>query len=191
MNLLSDTILLYIDRGEKVEIKSLIKRAKKGDKEALLQLVMNQKNDYYKLAYIYMKNEEDALDVIQDMIVILYENIHKLKKDNSFYSWSKTILANTCKSILRNNRRIIPLGNIEEKETYEAYENPEDRIILDKCLSKLNPIHEEAIRLKYLLDLDYKTIGEILNIPLGTVKSRISIGMKDLREIMGGEYGND
>lgn len=80
MNLLSDTILLYIDRGEKVEIKSLIKRAKKGDKEALLQLVMNQKNDYYKLAYIYMKNEEDALDVIQDMIVILYENIHKLKK---------------------------------------------------------------------------------------------------------------
>lgn len=83
------------------------------------------------------------------------------------------------------------MGNIEEKETYEAYENPEDRIILDKCLSKLNPIHEEAIRLKYLLDLDYKTIGEILNIPLGTVKSRISIGMKDLREIMGGEYGND
>lgn len=54
MNLLSDTILLYIDRGEKVEIKSLIKRAKKGDKEALLQLVMNQKNDYYKLAYIYI-----------------------------------------------------------------------------------------------------------------------------------------
>lgn len=101
MNFFNSQILLYIDRGGKVKEELLIKQAKNGDKEALLKLVMAQKTDYYKLAYVYMKNENDALDAIQDMIVILYENIHKLKKDTAFYSWSKTILVNSCKNILK------------------------------------------------------------------------------------------
>lgn len=57
MNLFSVTILLYIDRGEELEGKLLIKQAKNGDKEALLKLVIAQKTDYYKLAYVYMKME--------------------------------------------------------------------------------------------------------------------------------------
>ncbi|MBU5436530.1 RNA polymerase sigma factor [Tissierella sp. MSJ-40] len=180
-----------MDRGEKVEIKLLIKQAKNGDKEALLRLVMAQQLDYYKLAYVYMKNEDDALDAIQDMIVIIYENIHKLKNDDAFYSWSKTILVNSCKSILRKNKKIVPLENIREEGTYEIYENPEDKIVLEKYLSELSPKHQEIIRLKYFLDLDYETIGQILKIPIGTVKSRMSVGMRKLKESMGGEYLND
>jgi RNA polymerase sigma-70 factor (ECF subfamily) len=191
MNFFSGTILLCIDRGEKVEIKLLIKQAKNGDKEALLRLVMAQQLDYYKLAYVYMKNEDDALDAIQDMIVIIYENIHKLKNDDAFYSWSKTILVNSCKSILRKNKKIVLLENIREEGTYEIYENPEDKIVLEKYLSKLSPKHQEIIRLKYFLDLDYETIGKILKIPIGTVKSRMSVGMRKLKESMGGEYLND
>ncbi len=191
MNFFSGTILLCIDRGEKVEIKLLIRQAKNGDKEALLRLVMAQQLDYYKLAYVYMKNEDDALDAIQDMIVIIYENIHKLKNDDAFYSWSKTILVNSCKSILRKNKKIVPLENIREEGTYEIYENPEDKIVLEKYLSKLSPKHQEIIRLKYFLDLDYETIGKILKIPIGTVKSRMSVGMRKLKESMGGEYLND
>lgn len=174
-----------------MEIKLLIKQAKNGDKEALLRLVMAQQLDYYKLAYVYMKNEDDALDAIQDMIVIIYENIHKLKNDDAFYSWSKTILVNSCKSILRKNKKIVPLENIREEGTYEIYENPEDKIVLEKYLSKLSPKHQEVIRLKYFLDLDYETIGQILKIPIGTVKSRMSAGMRKLKESMGGEYLND
>lgn len=84
-----------------METELLIKKAKKGDKEALLQLVMAHEADYYKLAYVYMKNKDDALDAMQDMIVILYENMSKLKKEESFYSWSKTILVNLCKNKLK------------------------------------------------------------------------------------------
>ena len=96
MNFLKVIILLYVERGEKVDTKLLIKRAKNGDKEALLELVMSQQTEYYKLAYVYMKDKDQALDALQDMIVILYENISKLKKEESFYSWSKTILVNLC-----------------------------------------------------------------------------------------------
>lgn len=63
-----------------MDIEVLIRKAKQGDKEALVQLIMAEKKDFYKLAYLYMRNEEDALDALQDTIVILYENIHKLKK---------------------------------------------------------------------------------------------------------------
>ncbi len=184
MNLFSVTILLYIDRGEELEEKLLIKQAKNGDKEALLKLVIAQKTDYYKLAYVYMKNEDDALDAIQDMIVILYENIHKLKKDDSFYSWSKTILVNSCKNILKKNKKIVSLEAVKEEDGYEVYNNPEDKIVLEKYLSKLSPKHQEVIRLRYFLDLDYETIGEILKVPLGTVKSRINIAMGNLRKSM-------
>ncbi|NLY66156.1 MAG: RNA polymerase subunit sigma-24, partial [Tissierellia bacterium] len=54
-----------IERGEILEEKLFIKKAKKGDKEALIRLIMNKKNEYYKLAYVYMKNREDALDALQ------------------------------------------------------------------------------------------------------------------------------
>ena len=174
--------------GEKVETKFLVKQAKRGNKEALLQLIMAQKDDYYRLAYVYLKNEEDSMDVLQDMILILYENIPKLRKEGSFYSWSKTILVNECKRRLREKKRMIPLDNMKEEPFEEYYDISEDKIVLEKYLSKLNEKHKEVIRLRYLLDLDYKSISEILKIPLGTVKSRLSIGMEKLRESIGGEF---
>lgn len=48
------------------------------------------------MAYVYMKNHDDALDITEDMILKVYENIKKLKDEHAFYSWSKTILVNCC-----------------------------------------------------------------------------------------------
>ena len=175
-------------RGEKVEEKLLIKQAKRGNKESLLKLVMIQEMDYYKLAYVYLKNQEDSMDAMQDMMVILYENISKLKKDNSFYSWSKTILVNLAKKRLKENNKLVSLDDIKELSIDNIYTPTEDSLILESYLSKLSENHKEIIKLKYYLDLDYEAISEILDIPLGTVKSRLSIGMKSLKESMGGEF---
>lgn len=173
-----------------MEEKLLIKRAKKGDKESLLTLVMNQKSDYYKLAYVYMKNKEDALDIMQEMIVILYQNISKLKKDEAFYSWSKTILVNCCKKALKDKQKIVSIEMIKEP-SYEMDGNIEGNIVLEEYLSKLKPIHREIIRLKFILDLDYKSIAEVLDLPLGTVKSRINTAMKNLKISMEGDNLNE
>jgi len=171
-----------------MDIKLLIKQAKKGDKEALLSIVMAQQAEYYKLAYVYMKDKEDSLDAMQDMIVILYENISKLKKEEAFYSWSKTILVNSCKSKLKKDKKLIFLDDIKEQSIGEVYDNSDDKIVLYKYLSKLSDKHQEVIKLKYYLDLDYETMSQILKIPLGTVKSRLNAGMKILKESLGGEY---
>ena len=170
-----------------MEEKLLIKQAKRGNKESLLKLVMAQEMDYYKLAYVYMKNPDDSMDVMQDMIVILYKDISKLKKDDSFYSWSKTILVNLCKKQLKEDKRLVSLDDVKEQSIDNIYDNSEDSVVLEKYLSKLSDGHKEIIKLKYYLDLDYESISEILKIPLGTVKSRLSIGMKKLKESMGGE----
>ena len=74
-----------------------VKKAINGNKEALLNLILKEKDNYYKLAYFYMKNEHDALDILQEMIIVIYKEIPKLKKFNSFYIWSKKILVNLCK----------------------------------------------------------------------------------------------
>lgn len=166
----------------------LIKKAKMGDKEALLGLIMEQEKDFYKLAYVYMKNANDAMDVLQDMIVILYENIAKLKKDESFYSWAKTILVNECKRKLKKNNKLIFINDIKEQSTDDVFDSPEDRIVFERYISKLSKKHQEVIKLKFYMDYDYETICNILKIPLGTVKSRVNAGMKSLKESLGGEY---
>ena len=72
-------------------VSRLVRQAKKGNKDALLQLIMADQDAYYRLAYSYMGNEHDAMDAMEDMIVTLYEKIGQLLNGESFYSWSKTI----------------------------------------------------------------------------------------------------
>lgn len=173
-----------------MEDEFLIAKAKKGDKEALLGLIMNKKKDYYKLAYNYMKNKDDSLDAMQEMIVILYQKIHTLKKNEAFYSWSKTILVNCCKKILRDNKKLISIDLIGE-ESYETDASFEEKLTLEKYLTKLKPIHQEVIRLKYIVDLDYNSIANLLEIPLGTIKSRLHTAMTILKNSMEGDNLND
>ena len=99
-----------------MRIARLVKQAKKGDKEALLQLINEQQDDYYRLALSYMGNSHDAMDAMEEMIVSLYRHIPKLKKNKSFYSWSKTILVNQCRQMLRKADRVVLLENFESDE---------------------------------------------------------------------------
>lgn len=170
-----------------MDIEMLVSKAKNGDKDALVQLIMTQKEDYYKLAYVYMKNKDDALDAMEDMIVILYEKIYKLRNHNSFYSWSKTILVNRCKKLLKQKKKIISIETIEEMSYEVDFKSKDEALTLERHLSRLNKKHQEVIKLRYYLDLDYQIISNILKIPLGTVKSRVSIGLKKLKTSIGGE----
>ena len=196
MNLFYRDILLYITplcfaepvkEGVGVTAELLVKRAGQGDKDALVQLIMVQKQDYYKLAYIYMKNKDDALDAMADMIAIVYEKIHQLKKTEAFYSWSKTILVNCCKKRLKERCKVVPLETIEAQVCKDELRAKEEQIALEGYLSKLNEKHREVLKLRYFLDMDYGTISELLKIKPGTVKSRISIGLRNLKEILGGD----
>jgi RNA polymerase sigma-70 factor (ECF subfamily) len=168
-------------------MEGLVEKAKQGDKEALVQLIMAEKQSYYKLAYVYMKNPEDAMDAMEDMIVILYENISRLKNESSFYSWSKTILVNCCKNSLKKKNKVVLFDSLHEEQQGNTVEQKDEQLSLEKHLGELNTKQQEAIRLRYFMDMDYQSIAEILEIPVGTVKSRISIGLNRLKAVLGGE----
>ena len=170
-------------------VLEMVGRAKGGDKEALIQLIMSKKQDYYRLAYIYTKNQEDALDAMEDMILKLYQNIKKLKDEHAFYSWSKTILVNCCKYNLRKKNKVLLLKNLPEGSYEESFSDKDEEIILEEHLVKLNQKYQEVLRLRYYLDMDYETIATVLHVPLGTVKSRIHTGLQRLKQSMGVEEG--
>ncbi|KPU43850.1 RNA polymerase sigma factor SigV [Oxobacter pfennigii] len=171
-----------------MDVELLAGNARNGDKEALLKLIMDKKGEYYRLAYVYTGNREDAMDAMEDMIVILYRNVKKLKDSSAFYSWSKTILVNCCKDIVRNKSRYTVREEIEEEVYERGFERSENRIDIIKSLKILNEGQQEAIKLKYLLDMDYESIAKMSNVPVGTVKSRLFTALKKLKESFGGEY---
>ncbi|MGE5389659.1 MAG: RNA polymerase sigma factor [Deltaproteobacteria bacterium] len=170
-----------------MEIEKLIIKAKKGDKEALLQLILAKQTEYYRLAYVYTQNREDALDAMENMIVILYENVQRLKNNQSFYGWSNTVLVNCCRALLRKRNRVVPLELVNEMPGEDSIPIKDEQIMLEGHLSRLSNKHREVLQLRYYLDMDYQGIADLLKIPVGTVKSRISAGLARLRESMGGE----
>lgn len=171
-----------------MDIGQFVDKAKGGDKEALLSLIMDKKGEFYRLAYTYTENKEDALDAMEDMIVILYQQIRRLKKSEAFYSWSKTILVNCCRDILRKRNRTAELLDYVDESFKDSLEVREKRIDILKVLKNLNHHQQEAIKLKYLMDMDLESISRVVNAPVGTVKSRISTGLKKLKQCFGGEY---
>lgn len=192
MNFSGLVLLLYM-RGEGMDVVRVVKKAKKGNKEALLQLIMDRKDEYYKLAYTYLGNKEDALDALEDMIVRVYEKIDQLKKDAAFYSWSKTILVNSCKALLRKKRKEVLVDDWNGQLDDQApsfpcqYQLREQQLELEQLLKELNDQQAEAIKLKYFHDLDYQTIAEITNVSIGTAKSRVFQGLKKLKLQFGGD----
>ena len=98
-------------------------------------------------------------------------------------------LVNLCKGRLETRKRVIPVEGVKEESI--EFIGGEDRMDLDYYLGTLKESHREIIRLRYYLDMDYKSISELLEIPLGTVKSRVNTAMDKLRSAMGEENLDD
>lgn len=171
-----------------------VKQAQKGNKEALLQLILAEKDAYYRLALAYTGKEPDAMDALEEMIVTLYEKIGQLKKADSFYSWSRMILVNHCRAMLKKRNKLIL---IDEWETdigvgpvaarmCDPYEQRDRHMDIRSSLERINPDQKEAIELKYFHDLDYESIARITQASVGTAKSRVFNGLKRLKEWYGG-----
>lgn len=173
-----------------MNVVRLVKKVKRGNKEALLQLIMAEKDDYYRLALTYTGNAHDAMDVMEEMIVKLYEKIDQLKKEEAFYSWSKTILVNSCKGLILKRNKLVLLDDwnatyekeLDHDSISDPYRSSDQQIDIQAMLLHVNEHQKEAIQLKYFHDFDYQTIAEMTNVPIGTVKSRIFQGLKTLRD---------
>ena len=146
--------------------------AKKGDKEAFKRIIEENKKYLFNIAISILGNEEDAGDAIGETIIKAYENIKNLREPKFFKTWITRILINESKKILILRGKVISIEEYKQEQisNYQYKEN----IDLKNALTKLSKEHYDVIMLFYYNDLKINEIAQILNIPEGTVKSRLS-----------------
>ena len=160
-----------------MNIEKLVKKATKGNKDAFVELMKIYERDMYILTRYMLGNNEATYDVVQDTILTVYEKISTLKNPSSFKSWLLKIVVNKSKSELSKQNKIIYLENSIE---IPIIDKELEKIELMSLVSDLPDDFKSVIILFYFNDLSYKEISEILDIPEGTVKSRLFRGKEIL-----------
>ena len=170
---------------------SIIAQIKKGDKEAFAELIDEYKLLIYKTAKAILKDEDDVCDAIQDTALSIYKNISNLKNEKYFKTWVIRITINKSYDIITKNR--LNSEKIEKVKFYdkEVHNSFDKNVILKTDLeTALNTLDEDlriTTVLYYYNDLSISEISDILNIPKGTVKSRVFRARKKLYEILSKE----
>lgn len=164
-----------------MNIEKLVKKATKGNKDAFVELMKIYERDMYNLTRYMLGNNEATYDVVQDTILTVYEKISTLKNPSSFKSWLLKIVVNKSKSELSKQNKIIYLENSIE---IPIIDKELEKIELMSLVSDLPDDFKSVIILFYFNDLSYKEISEILDIPEGTVKSRLFRGKEILHKII-------
>ena len=95
-------------------MEALVTAAKNGDKEAFVQLIRINKQSMYKAAWVYLRNEQDIADALQNTILSCYEKIQGLREVKYFKTWLMRILINECKDILRQKNHDTELDNFQK-----------------------------------------------------------------------------
>lgn len=175
--------------SETVNDFHLVKKAMKGNPKAYGQLIHLYQNYLYKTAYLYLKNEDAALDVVQDCILKGYEAINTLKHPEYFKTWLTRILINDAIAALKKQNVFTSIESIEEladvnrnmiEEKWDLYE------AIDTLPEKLKTV----IILKYFNELKISEISHSMNIPEGSVKSYLSRAREELRLNLKEDYVN-
>ncbi|BAQ09020.1 RNA polymerase sigma factor sigv [Bacillus sp. OxB-1] len=170
----------------------LVARAKKGDTEAFQALIHEEKEKLYKMAFVYMKNEEEALEVFQDTIYKALKSIASLKQDAYFSTWITRILINTAIASLRTKQKVVPLSpEIMESLGESSSPESEDHMDLLQAMDEIEEKYKTVLLLRYYQDYTVSQIAMLLDCPEGTVKTNIRRGLTILRTKLKGVYLDD
>lgn len=163
-------------------MEELINKARNGDKEAFIEVILLIKEELYNIAYIKLNNIEDVNDVIQDTMINAFKNINKLKETKYFKTWIIKILINECNRFYREKYKRIDLFNKILKKTdtnivdltiENIVEKLDYKTDYDSLIRKLKPNEQTIIILYFCNNFTKKEIAEILNISVNTVKTRL------------------
>lgn len=168
--------------------QELVKRVQQGDNKAFDLLVLKYQLRLSKLISRFIRNQSDVPDVVQEAFIKAYRALPNFRGDSAFYTWLYRIGINTAKNHLVAQSRKAPANGIDaqEAEDYGAsewlkeYSSPErealsaelEKTIYD-AMGDLPPDLREAITLREIEGLSYEEIAEVMDCPVGTVRSRI------------------
>ena len=173
----------------------LVKRAKAGDYKAFDLLVLKYQSRLISTAFKFVKDLQTAEDLVQDSFIKSFKSIGSFREDSTFYTWIYRITVNTSKNYLVSKKRKdeILQSDITKEENYiiESIDKdtPEDifhalqlRKVIKESLDGLGEDTKTALTLREFDGLSYEQIAEVVNCPVGTVRSRIFRGREVIDE---------
>lgn len=175
--------------------QDVIRRWRNGDKKAFEVLVRRHMTDAYLTALGFTGNAEDARDLSQDAFVKAFEARRQFDPERPFYPWFYRILKNHCLNFLQRVRKNTEplyfdegLANerfrAQEKTALERLERDERIRMLRRAIDHLSVEHREVIILKNFEGLSYREMADVLDVPVGTVMSRLYYARKMLKRII-------
>ena len=169
-------------------MEELIAKAKSGNEIAFTELILQMKDELYKIAKIRLKNDDDVFDVIQETMLSAYKSLKKLKYNQYFKTWVIRILINECNKFYKTS-------NSKKEYSYEILNNEisnqdetEEKINFDFICNKLNKEEGTIILLYYMEKYTDKEIGKILNMKESTIRTKRARTKDKIRKIYK-EYG--
>lgn len=183
--------LLYesVQKGELLMVDELLfRRAVNGDMDSFIKLLDPIKENLYKVSFMYLQNENDTLDCVHEAIIKAIKSLKTLKNPQYFNAWMTRITINVCKDYIKKNSKVT-LVDIRDFESNLIIEDDKNSFEDDNIITSLDKLSEkerELIVMRYLDDKSLKDISDEINIPLGTVKSRLNRTLKKLKMYLEG-----
>jgi len=170
----------------------LVEKAKQGETAAFEQLVKRYRGKTYSLAFSFVGNHEDALDISQDSFTKAFSSLSTFESGSKFFPWFFAIIKNNCLNHLRNKDRRGE-GSLEAfeedgwqfvdrcKQPDEVATQKDSLEIVRAAVDDLNPEHRAVVVLRHFQELSYKEIASKIGCPIGTVMSRLHVARNYLK----------
>jgi len=163
--------------------EAAIKKCWAGDNDAFRYVVERYQAEAVGHAIAILGNREDALDAVQEAFIDAFQALHRVDLTRRFYPWFYVILRNRCYKLAAKLKKH-EVSNWDETEILApaASLQPEDTLLLERAMLNLPAQDRELITLRHLDGLSYDELAERMEIPQGTVMSRLYYARKKLRD---------
>jgi RNA polymerase sigma-70 factor (ECF subfamily) len=176
-----------------MEVGDLIRRTRAGDREAFVELTRMYQKKVFVLTYSFFRNKEDALDLVQETFLRLYEKLGTYEDGRNFEAWLLHIAKNLCIDQYRRSRsrrhdqvadtRVEDLP-IADERAGRGERASEVKDILARCVDQLAERQKTIFLMRHVNEMGNDEIAEVLNISTGTVKSLHFKAIRNLRALM-------
>lgn len=159
---------------------NILSSSKKLKESKVKDYIVENQERFYKIAYSYVKNEDDALDIVHDAICKALQKIDTLKNIEVVKTWFYKILVNSAIDYIRKNNKYVSLSQedmINEKISNDIYSD----IDLEQALDRLPEEYKSIIMLRYFEDMKIEEIANVLQQNINTVKTKLYKGLRRLK----------
>lgn len=167
-----------------MENLSLVNQAKIGNEKAFETLVKNESEKLYKTAFLYVRNKEDALDIVQETIYKAFISIGQIEQPEFFNTWLTRILIRTAYDVIKKQKKVVFNEIIINDIKDDINTDVDTKMDIVNAVSSLSRNYQTVIILFYYHDLPINEIAKIIGKPENTIKTYLRRARKELKIIL-------